>query len=115
MYELWSLQVHLCLLSFYLSKQGPFPGFEAHFLAAARQAEAAQTQGLPLEFYASYDVDWWKPWNYFDQLSAVDTSLLKRCNETQFSSDVQMRATLAWTGDTGGIQIVNGKDTGRQK
>ena len=37
----------------------------------ARQESVAESEGLPLEFYTSYNAKWWKPWLYFDNTSSV--------------------------------------------
>ncbi|CAL1150546.1 unnamed protein product [Cladocopium goreaui] len=60
-----------------------YVGRVSAFLTSKLQEEAYYSEGLTLEYYRSYNVSWTNPSKYFDNITAIDTSRLKRCNETR--------------------------------
>ncbi|CAK9004731.1 unnamed protein product [Durusdinium trenchii] len=94
-----------------LSSMG-YDGKTSIYLGKDRQNEAAQAEGLPLEYYTSFDADWKQPWKYFDNISVIDKSMLWRCNETNFAIDSHMRGYYTQTGDSGGVVISGDSITG---
>ena len=62
-----------------------YDGKGGAYISAEVIAKSYQAEGLPLEFYRSYDASWHQPGHYFDRIAAVNTSDLKPCNETALS------------------------------
>eukprot|EP00913_Durusdinium_trenchii_P025029 g23494.t1 len=90
-----------------------YDGKTSTYLLKSVQESVAESEGLPLEFYTSYNANWWKPWLYFDNTSSVNaTRFLKKCSETQIFSDSLMRNYLAQTGDSDGVQMIDGAVVG---
>ena len=79
-----------------------------------RLEEAAQAEGVPLEYYTSFDATWKQPWKYFDNITAIDKSKLSKCSATTFWEPIRMQQYLDITGDTGGVTLVGGNVTGTQ-
>ncbi|CAK9049851.1 unnamed protein product [Durusdinium trenchii] len=111
--SLWAdLQKNKAMAPKALTSMG-YDGKTSTYLLKSVQESVAESEGLPLEFYTSYNANWWKPWLYFDNTSSVNaTRFLKKCSETQIFSDSLMRNYLAQTGDSAGVQIIDGAVVG---
>ena len=70
-----------------------------------RLDEAAQTEGLPMEYYMSYDATFKQPWKYFDNITAIDKSKLSKCTDTSLGVSARMQLYLDMTGDAGGVEM----------
>lgn len=84
-----------------------YGGYEAVFLPTSVY-DAAQAQGLHLEYYSSYNSSWHSPSRFFDRYSDISTEGLLPCSETRFHTKSVAQGHLDLTGDTGGVEEVNG-------
>lgn len=75
--------------------------------------QRAEAEGLYLEFYRSYNVSLHHPGLYFDRITKVNTSDLKPCEQTMLFHPANMQNYLETTGDTEGVELVNGTLRGK--
>lgn len=69
---------------------------------------AINSEGVPLEFYRTYNSSWYEPSEYFDKLSAVSLSWLRPCRETRFVQSNNMQTYVQVTQDTEGVENIGG-------
>ena len=62
-----------------------YDGEESIYLRRSVLQAAYQDNGLPLDFYKSYNTTFHNPKQYFDSISSVNISELQLCNATQMS------------------------------
>lgn len=87
-----------------------YPGFTTMYISRSMQSQAYSTKGKALQFFRTWNASWNQPWDFFDPISAVDTSKLRPCNspESKMTSDPLMRRYVLFTGDMDGV--VNNSD-----
>eukprot|EP00435_Cladocopium_sp_Y103_P056023 s328_g18.t1 len=90
-----------------------YVGRVSAFLTSELQEEAYYSEGLTLEYYRSYNVSWTNPSKYFDNITAIDTSRLKRCNETRSQVHAAMQQYWEVTGDNEGLDNSTGLPVGQ--
>jgi len=59
--------------------------------------------GLALEYYKSWDYRWHEPWLYFDKMTDVNASLLRKCTDLRINDPLEMERYFLHTADEGGI------------
>lgn len=84
-----------------------YDGRVSLFISQTVRERAWEGEGLSLEFYRSYNVTWHNAARYFDRPQSLNTSLLKRCNETRLMLSRDMKLYLEFTGDWDGVDVVN--------
>lgn len=84
-----------------------YDGRVSLFISQTVRETAWEGEGLSLEFYRSYNVTWHNAARYFDGPQSLNTSLLKRCNETRLMLSIDMKLYLEITGDWDGVDVVN--------
>lgn len=93
-----------------------YVGTRSIYVPSSLQQEAYQAEGLPLHVYLSYNSSVHNPARYFDQVNVSNESLtsrLKPCNETRLMSRSLMTAYFQATGDSEGVDTLDGVVTGR--
>lgn len=90
-----------------LSADMGYMGDTGQYISANAVEAAQSTRGLALEYHKSYDPRWHKALDFFDNISVANTSYFFKCEESQLSSNATMFAYLKWTGDDGGVVVVN--------
>jgi len=80
-----------------------YEGVEGTYIFTQQREEAYQAEGLPLDYYRSYDAHWRTPWQYFDNYTAFDPADLRPCNETRLMDSTEMRNYINVTGDRDGV------------
>ncbi|CAK9091670.1 Ephrin_rec_like domain-containing protein [Durusdinium trenchii] len=90
-----------------------FDGQESIFVSKRDRDEASDREGLSLVFYESYNTTHHDPKRYFDEISLINRSSLKPCNQTNLLDLAFMANYLHWTGDREGLLAVNGGHIGR--
>lgn len=84
-----------------------YDGRVSLFISQTVRETAWEGEGFSLEFYRSYNVTWHNAARYFDGPQSLNTSLLKRCNETRLMLSIDMKLYLEITGDWDGVDVVN--------
>ena len=84
-------------------------GLVTMFIPRSVQNQAYTSQGKALQFYRAWNSSWNQPWNFFDPISSVSTSKLAPCNRSDsvMNSDALARRHVNFTGDSGGVVIIN--------
>eukprot|EP00434_Breviolum_minutum_P028641 symbB.v1.2.025345.t1/scaffold2431.1/size102990/9 len=80
-----------------------YSGKVAQYFPRSILDAAYADSGLALDFYTGFDADWNDPAKYFDPISDVNRSLLKKCTESNFNQPVQMEKYLGVSGDKDGL------------
>mmetsp|Transcript_61763 Transcript_61763/g.180480 ORF Transcript_61763/g.180480 Transcript_61763/m.180480 type:complete len:1173 (-) Transcript_61763:184-3702(-) len=80
-----------------------YVGVDGFYVLREEKEKAYQAEGLPLEFYRSYNATWHTPQVYFDNYTVYDLAELKLCNETRFVESSSMQHYIAVTGDLDGV------------
>ena len=75
------------------------------YLPGAARRAAENSSGLALEYYKSYNPQWFRPWDYFDSMSALNKSLFSPCDGLGVSNNGSMFDYLQNTGDVGGVKV----------
>ena len=71
-----------------------------------RREAAYFSTGLPLEYYEAWDVNWRKPWLFFDDLPTLNRSNLKLCSNSNHYVASEVQNFLDQTGDLGGVRTL---------
>eukprot|EP00438_Fugacium_kawagutii_P021219 Skav201616 [mRNA] locus=scaffold152:1234360:1241265:+ [translate_table: standard] len=80
--------------------------------------DAANSQGLSLEYYKAYNLSFHQPYKYFDTLWEVPTDALWKCNDTFYGIQLDLMDSttvknyLDQTGDAEGVIEQNGQYRG---
>ena len=80
-----------------------YDGEESIYLRRSVLEAAYQDNGLPLDFYKSYNTTFHNPKQYFDSISSVNISELQLCNATQMSNTEAMNWYALYSGDYDGV------------
>lgn len=109
-YTTWAAQVALHVAKFpdappILAGDMGYEGSESIFVTANVQAEAMNDDGLPLEFYKSYNTSWHQAWRYFNRIQDIDTSTLKTCSQSQLMTNFTIANYAIQTGDMDGVVV----------
>eukprot|EP00435_Cladocopium_sp_Y103_P060711 s9_g22.t1 len=84
-----------------------YHGRVSSFISETVRETAWEHEGLNLDFYRGYNVTWHNAARYFDGPQSLNTSLLKRCNETRLMLSRDMKIYVEFTGDWDGVDVVN--------
>ena len=86
-----------------------YEAFSTMYVPKQAQSQAYSTVGGALQYYRDWNTSWNAPWNYFDQISSVNSSKLMRCNDSTsaMSNDPTMRRHIENTGDVDGVIVIN--------
>ena len=75
------------------------------YISEAPRVQAKNTSGLALEYYQSYDANWFTPSQYFSSLSSVNTSDFMNCSMSLLSDNQSIYNYLMFSGDSDGVNI----------
>lgn len=86
-----------------------YSGFETLFVPAGLATTALSAEGLPLQFYRSYNTTWHDPARYFQRYTDVPLKGLLPCSKTRFYNAAHMKQYLQTTSDVEGVETMNGR------
>ncbi|CAE8711814.1 unnamed protein product [Polarella glacialis] len=86
-----------------------YEGLEGMYITNKPLSAALSQSGQHLEFYGSYNSSWYNPEVYFPAISAIDLSLMKKCNTGRMSFSEDANIYVRATGDYEGVVNVSGK------
>lgn len=95
-----------------LGNMGYF-GKTSMYLSSEVQKRAWEAEGLNLEFYRGYNVSCHNAAAYFDPPSSLNLTHLKPCTETRLVVSEAMEFYAELTGDSAGIERVDGQVRGK--
>ena len=89
-----------------------YDGTAGQYVSANLVDETYKTTGVALDFYRSYDSTYRNVSEYFDPITAFNTSDFQTCEESRLSNVAMMQTYLDVTGDLDGVEM--GGDSGRK-
>eukprot|EP00439_Symbiodinium_sp_Y106_P077905 s1009_g16.t2 len=85
-----------------------YTGTQSMYLPKRILDYAINSEGVPLEFYRTYNSSWYEPSEYFDKVSAVNLSWLIPCRQTRFVQSNNMQTYVQVTQDIDGVENIGG-------
>ncbi|CAK9112697.1 Uncharacterized protein SCF082_LOCUS52243 [Durusdinium trenchii] len=92
-----------------------YEGRDGLYVQGKVRRAAFVDSGLPLEYYANYNLSFHNPQKYFDTVWSLPTSSLLNCTDTFYDQPLEFRVSsamqnyLRWTGDSEGVIQQNGE------